>query len=879
MVFEIVTGRSPKDRAKYGLTGTILLGKNYVQFDTTVSLSNPIYLDVTSPHVILVSGKRGSGKCLHGDTLITLSDGSVIPIRDLSEDTRDILGLDDKLKIKQLSKTEFFSRKVDRLLRIRLRSGKEVKLTPEHPLLTIKGWKPAQELDMGSRIATPRSLPTFGNSPIPEHEVKLLAYLIAEGHLGNNFVLFSNVDGLVSKEFVECVEKFDSNLRVDEHSKPGCYRVSQKVKSYVIKNVIDKRGQHSKLVRYQKSSIRAWLEKLDLYGKLSGEKFIPKEISTLPKERLALFLNRLFTCDGSVYKHKTTHGAVWEASYASTSENLIRQVQHLLLRFGIYSRIRPKNAKLNGKVFESFELEIGPAGLIKFIEEIGFFGEKAEKQKLALEETKSKTRNPNVDTIPKELWELYKPKSWAAVGRALGYTTFPKAARESQFYSPSREKLMQIAIADNADNIRILAEADIFWDEIVSMELLEGEFEVYDLSVPEFHNFVANDIIVHNSYTLGVIAEGMVDLPPEISSNLSVLIFDTMGIFWTMKYPNYRDDQLLAEWGLKPKGLAPVVFVPFGLFEKYQERGIPADVQFALKPVEISAESWATMFELDLISGEGTLIERALEATQLKYGEFDIDEIIDAVRADKRSTDKEKNVVENRFSVAQKWGLFRKEGTEITDLFKGGTASIMDLSAYAEVEGGDRIKALVIGLVSRKILQQRMTARKAEEIKLISEGGFLFGPEAAVVEETAPLVWMMVDEAHEFLPREGETLASGPLVQLLREGRQPGISLVLATQQPGKIHTDVMTQADIVISHRLTAKIDIDSLNLIASTYLPYQLQKYIDELPPDKGSAILIDDKLEKIYPMKVRPRYSWHGGEDPTAIRGELKEFGLIA
>ena len=71
--------------------------------------------------------------------------------------------------------------------------------------------------------------------------------------------------------------------------------------------------------------------------------------------------------------------------------------------------------------------------------------------------------------------------------------------------------------------------------------------------------------------------------------------------------------------------------------------------------------------------------------------------------------------------------LFSKNGTEITDLFRGGITTIIDLSAYVQVEGGNRIKALVIGLVSKKILEQRMAARKAEEIKLISEGGFLFG--------------------------------------------------------------------------------------------------------------------------------------------------------
>lgn len=382
------------------------------------------------------------------------------------------------------------------------------------------------------------------------------------------------------------------------------------------------------------------------------------------------------------------------------------------------------------------------------------------------------------------------------------------------------------------------------------------------------------------SYSMGVLAEGIVGLPREIATSLSCLIFDTMGIFWTMKYPNYRDDALLREWGLSPRSLTPVIFCPHGLFTDYQEKGVPVDVPFALKPLEISADSWCDMFKLELISGEGILIERALEATREKYGDFDIDQIVEQAKADNRATDREKAVVENRFLAAKKWGLFKKEGTAITDLFRGGVTTILDLSAYAQVEGGDRIKALIIGLVSRKILEQRMAARKAEEIKLISEGGYLMEAEAvALAEEKAPLVWIMIDEAHEFIPRTGKTLASHALIELLREGRQPGISLVLATQQPGKIHTDVMTQADIVLSHRVTAKIDIDALNEIAATYLPHTLQKYIDELPPAKGTAILLDDKLEKIYPMRVRPRFSWHGGEDPAAIRGELRTHGIVS
>ena len=134
---------------------------------------------------------------------------------------------------------------------------------------------------------------------------------------------------------------------------------------------------------------------------------------------------------------------------------------------------------------------------------------------------------------------------------------------------------------------------------------------------------------------------------------------------------------------------------------------------------------------------------------------------------------------------------------------------------------------------------------------------------------------MVVDEAHEFLPREGRTAATDPLVTILREGRQPGISLVLATQQPAKIHTDVATQSDILISHRITAKIDTDALGALMQSYLREGLDKLLDDLPREKGAALILDDSNEKVFPIKIRPRFTWHGGDAPTAIKKKEKLF----
>ncbi len=306
------------------------------------------------------------------------------------------------------------------------------------------------------------------------------------------------------------------------------------------------------------------------------------------------------------------------------------------------------------------------------------------------------------------------------------------------------------------------------------------------------------------SFTLSVMAEQMSLLPKEISNNLSCLMFDTMGVFWTMKYPNERDESLLKKWNLKPQGVNVNIFVPIGRFEEYKERGIPVDFSFSIKPSELNAEDWANVFEININDQVGILIERILE--RLKGKEFSIEDVIRFIREDVRAEKQVKDAAENRFLAANGWGIFSEHGTEIKDLIKPGKTSIIDTSAYTS----ENIKALVIGLICRKLLNERIAIRKQEEIDVINN---------EYKEKEMPLVWIMVDEAHSFLPKEGKTAATDALIQLLREGRQPGISLVLATQQPGEIHKDVMTQSDIIISHRITASPDIDALNNMMQTY------------------------------------------------------------
>jgi len=201
-----------------------------------------------------------------------------------------------------------------------------------------------------------------------------------------------------------------------------------------------------------------------------------------------------------------------------------------------------------------------------------------------------------------------------------------------------------------------------------------------------------------------------------------------------------------------------------------------------------------------------------------------------------------------------------------------GQATVLDLSTFASADAGWNVKSLVIGLVATKLFSSRVMARRAEEVQELA-ATLRYAPRESVKKE--PLVWIAVDEAHEFLPSAGKTAATDPLVTLLREGRQPGISLLLASQQPGKIHTDVLTQSDVVIAHRLTAKIDTDALAALVQSYMRAGLDVVLNDLPREKGAAVVMDDTNEKVYPVRIRPRFSWHGGESPIAAPEQKKAF----
>ena len=368
------------------------------------------------------------------------------------------------------------------------------------------------------------------------------------------------------------------------------------------------------------------------------------------------------------------------------------------------------------------------------------------------------------------------------------------------------------------------------------------------------------------SYTMGVIAEGLASLPTEVSQNITSLIIDTMGIYWTMKNPNYKEANILKEWGEEPKGFSNVkVFVPKGSFDAIKDQNPNmVDAAFSLTITDLSANDWSDMFGFSINDEYGVLINKVIEELKESGQRYDFKDIIE--ETDRQiASDTIKEACKQRFETAKGWGIFEKIGTPIESILTPGYINILDISLYAHSLGEFNLRALVIGLLSQKILELRTFERRSEELQEINST-IMLREESS--KKQIPIVWLFIDEVHEFLPANSRTAATPALSRLIKGGRQPGIGLVIATQQPGKLDTDIITQSDLIISQHVTAKLDIDALNTVMQIYMSSDIKKYLMDLPKLPGACIILDDNSERIYPAQIKPRFTWHGGETPRSI-----------
>ena len=535
----------------------------------------------------VIVGPNGSGKSSCYDTRVLLSDGMEIEIGKLVEDkilasnslkklddgiytdsdnSTEIISLNIKtMKCEKKKISKFIKRKGDIVYKIKTRTGKEVKATGCHPVIAFKDGSirstTINELTKKDLIATPRILSLGNEKDYDVDLARLIGYIIGDGYIAKDRIEFINNDSEVIEDFKSIIVnkfKLDFRERLDKNIR----RIYIRDKNFVafIRNLF---------VKNCKDSITSSVKK------------VPDEMMNISKIGITNILQGLFDTDGSVRKD------IGVIEYCTKNKNLADQIQGLLLRFGIISKIKKRaccasNTDKKLKRDYYYLYVYGKENIEKFYSNISL-KVKHKRENIESYLAKNLNSNTNIDILPKEVNLMIKNLCSAlgikikplkkeypfllayienrcsptrvGVGKLMPLF-FEKFSKLQGFYSgiklnqsylvsslkelniSGQEASKQIGLhpsiimRDWATNkfkaktqnlnkfyafinnslaerlgmaeriivlLKTISQSDIFWDELVSVEVLGREEFVYDLEIEDNHNFIANNLFVHNS--------------------------------------------------------------------------------------------------------------------------------------------------------------------------------------------------------------------------------------------------------------------------------------------------------------------------------------------------------------------------------------------
>lgn len=352
------------------------------------------------------------------------------------------------------------------------------------------------------------------------------------------------------------------------------------------------------------------------------------------------------------------------------------------------------------------------------------------------------------------------------------------------------------------------------------------------------------------SYTMGVFLEELVQ-----REDVLVIVADPMRNFHTMSLPNREQESALWEWGLGAKGMPVRLLVPgdpvnrYGreVIKAFEERGVQVE-SLRINPGDLLPDGWLELFGLDITQPMGIALYRAVQRCHQQNGvHFFVPEIIERLQKDPQVKETSVQALILRLETAvNEWDIFSSRYLELSEVFAPKTVNVIDLGVLEISRFG--LRNLVLAVIVRDLFRKRRDARLREELGLPAE---------------MPKVWLAIDEGQEFVPSGKSTLAKEPIIQWVKEGRQPGLSLIIASQQPGAIDREVLSQCDLILCHKVTATEDVDAINKLSHDYMAHELKHYLRKLNRT-GEAVMVDDFRETVTIVQVRPRKSQHGGAE---------------
>lgn len=390
------------------------------------------------------------------------------------------------------------------------------------------------------------------------------------------------------------------------------------------------------------------------------------------------------------------------------------------------------------------------------------------------------------------------------------------------------------------------------------------------------------------SYTLGAICEGLVSRSwlRLGEPDQAVLLLDTLNIYGALHVPVPAGGMAAdyAAWQL-PAGAPTVRYVAP---EQTRPNIAAQSVRLSLDPAWLTLEDWCGLFDVDPFADPlGHLLSVVLDVVQPQWaavpaaGPAQVSGIGDLCRALDSDPDAQafpvatREALRRRFLAAERFGVFARPCPPIETLATAGTVTVCQLRDL-----DDRLRALIVAVLVRGIMRARSRAdavvrrRAAEAAQCASEPQSPASAGQPTPAVDMPRCWIAIDEAHNYLPSSG-SLPSRPILRrLITEGRNIGLSVVVATQQPSGLDTSIQRNADALVIHSMSMRDDIATAEGMLNTLVPESatwgasertssrvFERIVRALP--QGYALLSTDSANRIFGVRVRPRITMHGGE----------------
>jgi uncharacterized protein len=382
------------------------------------------------------------------------------------------------------------------------------------------------------------------------------------------------------------------------------------------------------------------------------------------------------------------------------------------------------------------------------------------------------------------------------------------------------------------------------------------------------------------SYTLGVLCEGLVSnnwlrlgVPDQ-----AVLLLDTLNIYGTLHIPAGAGTIETSQWQL-PTYTPSVRYVA----PEISRSMIAADsIRLTVDPAWLTLEDWCGFFDFDPFADPpGHLLGIILDAARRRWqvqsagatdsnsrsGVADILAALDNHPDAQQFETSTREAVRRRLLAMERLNFLSRPSPTIEELLRPGMITVCQLRDFDE-----RLRALIVAVLVREIMRSRGRADATSRLRAARRR---IGEADIESAEGVPRCWLVIDEAHNYLPTTGSLPSRAVLRRLITEGRNVGLSVVVATQQPSGLDASIQRNADALFIHSMSMRDDISAAEGMLNTQVPDSaswgtsekassrvFERIVRALP--QGYCLVSTDSANRVFGLRVRPRTTMHGGEN---------------